>query len=96
MFLDLVDRSHQAWLDGYMSDTPADVIRARLQVRRNLPQPAQCRALRVAAGLSQQDMAEAVGVTRAAVSHWENGARRPRGQVLARYTEAIGALRSTA
>lgn len=76
----------------YMTATTAEKIRLRMQVRRDLPSPEQRRALRESAGLSQQELAEAIGVTRQAVSHWEAGIRNPRGAVLDRYVDAIRAL----
>lgn len=71
----------------------ADYIRSRLGVRLELPQPDERRALREQAGLTQQEMADAIGVTRAAISQWEAGTRTPRGPLLDRYVEAIRALR---
>ncbi|MFB7936039.1 helix-turn-helix domain-containing protein [Streptomyces sp. NPDC056049] len=62
-------------------------------VRLELPQPAERRRLREAARLSQQDIADAMGVTRAAVGHWETGLRSPRGRLLAEYVEVIRAMR---
>lgn len=35
------------------------------------------RRLREERGLSQQELATAIGVTQGAVSHWENGLRKP-------------------
>lgn len=64
-----------------------------MQVRRDLPAPDERRALRVRAGLSQQELAEIVGVTNGAISHWETGNRRPQGDLLDRYVEALNALR---
>lgn len=74
----------------------AEMIRTRLNIRRALPTPDRCRELRENAGLSQQDIAEAVGVTRQAVGHWESGIRRPRGTALARYVEALAVLETAA
>lgn len=74
----------------------AQQIRARVRVHRDLPTPALRRALREAAGLSQQEMAEAVGASRAAVGYWENGQRCPRGALLDRYVEALNALQEEA
>lgn len=81
---------------GYMPTTVAEQIRSRLRVRNELPQPDVRRALREAAGLSQQEIADAVGVTRAAIGHWETGTRTPRGVLLDRYVDAIRALRDAA
>lgn len=35
------------------------------------------RRLREERGFSQQELAQALGVTQGAVSHWENGVRKP-------------------
>ncbi|WP_328757491.1 helix-turn-helix transcriptional regulator [Streptomyces sp. NBC_00271] len=82
--------------DGYMPETVAEKIRSRLRVRLELPQPDERRALREAAGLTQEDIAEALGVTRAAVGHWETGARSPRGRLLTEYVDVIRVLRESA
>ena len=78
-----------------MLETAAERVRARLLLRAHadLPEPAERRSLRESAGLSQQEIADAVGVTRAAVSHWETGTRSPRGEVRDRYVSAIRVLR---
>lgn len=76
-----------------MQTTAADAIRQRMQLRRDLPTPAQRRALRVASGLSQAEMAAAVGVTKQAVANWESGIRNPRGIHLERYVDALRAVR---
>ncbi|MGW2584520.1 helix-turn-helix domain-containing protein [Streptomyces virginiae] len=78
-----------------MTDT-ADRIRVRLHVRRCLPPPPERRELRKATGLTQQELADAVGVTRAAVSHWEKGVRTPRGELLDRYVDALVAMKEAA
>ena len=71
----------------------ADKVRAN----RSLPAPEIRRAIRLGARLSQQDIADAmndagVGITRATVSRWETGDRRPRGEALVRYTEILRSL----
>ncbi|MFD8948544.1 helix-turn-helix domain-containing protein [Streptomyces sp. NPDC059979] len=78
-----------------MTET-AERIRSRLQVRRGLPPPQERRELRTSTGLTQQELADAVGVTRAAVSQWEKGVRTPRGSLLDRYIEALNAMREAA
>ena len=93
---DLVDLNDHLCLAGHMTATVAEQIRSRLRVRRDLPAPAQRRELREAAGLTQQELADVVGVTRTAVSNYEQGIRTPRGIALTRYVEAIRTLRDQA
>lgn len=64
----------------------------RLQVRQALPPPNVRRALREAAGLSQEDIARAIGTSRQAVAHWEAGDRYPRPQHLRPYVEVLRLL----
>ncbi|MET7775374.1 helix-turn-helix transcriptional regulator [Streptomyces mirabilis] len=79
-----------------MTATVTEQIRSRLRVRLDLPAPARRREVRERAGLSQQELADVIGSTRQAVSHWEMGSRTPRGLLLARYVEAIRALQEAA
>lgn len=81
-----------------MTVSIADKVRAQLDIRCNLPEPAERRALRIRSGLSQQTIADIVGVSRHAISQWESGARRtPRDpRVLRKYVEALQALREAA
>jgi DNA-binding transcriptional regulator YiaG len=62
---------------------------ARARARKSLPAPSARRLLREQAGLSQQDVADAIGVTPAAVSYWETGTREPRAAHLPRYLEIL-------
>ena len=39
----------------------------------------QIKAIRVSLGMTQEEFAESLGVKQAAVSHWEQGLRRPSG-----------------
>lgn len=45
--------------------------------------------VRIAAGVSQGEVAAAVGVTPACISRWEAGERRPRGEPAARYAQVL-------
>jgi DNA-binding transcriptional regulator YiaG len=69
-----------------------DEIRSRLAARRELPPPAERRALRVNAGISLRELGRALGVTAAAVHFWETGARMPRPAHLQAYLEALRLL----
>ena len=60
--------------------------------RRRQFSPPLCRALRLNAGVTQEEIAIVVGVSRPAVSRWESGARHPRGEQLDRYLDALDAL----
>lgn len=73
----------------------AKLVRERVEMHADLPTPAQRRALREAAGLSQAELARIVGVSTGAVGHWETGARKtPRNpNVFDRYVQALRALR---
>lgn len=62
--------------------------------RRELPSPALRRAIRVDAGLTQEDVAEVLGVSAAAVSHWEKGERLPRLRHRERYADLLRALQT--
>jgi DNA-binding XRE family transcriptional regulator len=58
-----------------------------------LPSPQIRLALRVEAGLTQQDLADTIGVHRETVSRWERGSRTPRGRLLIAYVELLDELR---
>ncbi len=66
---------------------------ARARLRRNLPGPRARRALRVAAGLSQRDVAQELRVSRVQVSRYESGDRVPRPEIAARYAALLDRLR---
>jgi transcriptional regulator with XRE-family HTH domain len=68
----------------------------RLESRRKLPPPKVRRAIRLAAGASQADVGEVVGVTRQSVSLWEAGSRTPRGGHLDAYLDVLRTLRDLA
>lgn len=64
------------------------------ELRELLPSPAKRRRLRERAGVSQEDVALSVGVTREAVTRWEAGTRTPRGRILDRYVAVLQHLKA--
>ena len=72
------------------TETVEDLL-ARNRSRR-LPDPGIRRMLRIEAGLTQDDVAAAVGVTRTAISRWESGDRHPRGPFASLYAEVLREL----
>ncbi|MFE0389530.1 helix-turn-helix transcriptional regulator [Streptomyces bungoensis] len=68
-------------------------IHALLEVQppqvAQLPEPPERERLRKAQGLTQAQVAEALGVTRGAVSAWEAGRYDPRGTVRIQYAELL-------
>ena len=76
-----------------MTATTAEKVRFRLRVHLDLPSPEERRKLREAADMTQEELADAIGVTRQTVSNWEMGVRTPRGVVLDRAVDAYRALR---
>lgn len=70
-------------LMGTPAKSPAQGIRQR--------QGAKIRDFRKLRQLSQQQLADAVGVTKAAVSEWENGKSAPRQHYQVGIARALGA-----
>lgn len=77
-------------------DSTADRLRASIRARQALPSPARRSELRKTAGLTLQEVADAVGVTFGAIWNWENGIRQPRGEHLRRYVEALDVMDAAA
>jgi len=75
-----------------MTTTLAEEVRAR----RGRPDPATARDIRLAAGVSQERLAHAVGVTRITIARWEDGSRQPRGRYLDDYLRVLGELKAVA
>ena len=63
-----------------------------LATARSLVRSGVARQIRVAAGLSQAEVAAAIGGSVAAVSRWEAGQRVPHGPAAIRYGELLQAL----
>lgn len=63
---------------------------ARSRARRELPSPELRRRIRVAAGLTQSELGEAVGgVDPSTVVRWESGAKQPTREHAAAYLEVL-------
>ena len=67
-----------------------DELLERVRSRRRLPDAAERRRIRVAAGVSQRELASALGVSWTAVQRWEQGSR-PRTH-LEEYVAALALL----
>lgn len=81
---------------GHMTATVTARINSRMRLRSELPTPERRRSIREAVGISQQELADIVGVSRQAITTWEAGNRYPRKEQLARYIEALTALKAAA
>lgn len=77
-------------------NTTLDRLLREANARQQLPDPKIRRWLREQARLSQRDVAEVLGVTRACVTRWETGAREPRGELLLRYAKLLQRLSAEA
>jgi transcriptional regulator with XRE-family HTH domain len=61
-------------------------------LRTFMEQPGAARSLRQSSGLSEQDMATAIGVTPSAIGRWERGERIPRGPRAVDYARLLQRL----
>lgn len=59
---------------------------------RGLSRSGAARSIRLAAGLSLPEVAEACGVAACTVYRWERGQRAPRGEPALRYAALLGSL----
>jgi DNA-binding transcriptional regulator YiaG len=76
-----------------MEDQDAlSVILDKRRLRRRLPDPPMRRLVRERAGITQEDLAQVLGVDRATVSRWETGEREPRPSQLEGYLQALDRL----
>ena len=67
-------------------------ILAKSRRHRSYPSPERRRAIREAAMLTQVDIAETIGVSRAMVSRWEAGLRGKGEGKMAEYMELLDVL----
>jgi DNA-binding transcriptional regulator YiaG len=61
---------------------------------KKLPPPEAARDIRLAAGVTQERLAQELGVHRMTVQRWETGERRPSGVHRAAYATLLEALQS--
>lgn len=68
-----------------------DVLLKAVAARR-LPEPNERRRIREQVGLTQDEIANQLGVSRATVARWEAGTRRPRRQHVTAYAGLLRQL----
>lgn len=67
----------------------------KVRAKRELPPPEERRAIRIAAGVSQEDIAKELGLSRAAISRWETDKRTPQDEHLLGYVKILRTLRGS-
>jgi DNA-binding transcriptional regulator YiaG len=71
----------------------AQGLLAELQRERQLPSARILKGIREMAGVSQQRLADELGVHRVSVARWEIGTRRPHGELRDAYLSLLEQLR---
>jgi DNA-binding transcriptional regulator YiaG len=84
---------HAVTMRSTIADGLTTAVR-RARAVRELPPPDERRRIRVRAGVSLSVVADAVGVTRAAVARWEAGQRSPSGDLVFAYAAALDRLKA--
>jgi transcriptional regulator with XRE-family HTH domain len=74
----------------------SSALAQHVKAARRLPPPAIARAIRDEAGVSQQQVADELGVNRVSVARWELGERVPRGELRLAYIGLLDELREDA
>jgi transcriptional regulator with XRE-family HTH domain len=64
-----------------------------VRAAQRLPTPAAARSIRQAAGVTQHELADELGIDRVTVARWELGERTPRGELRLRYIRLLDELR---
>lgn len=62
------------------------------QAARRTPSGRLARELRRSAGLTQADVAQALGVNRVTVTRWETGVQRPHGELRDRWADLLNEI----
>lgn len=74
-------------------DVSSALLRKRVRAGKELPSPAERRAIRIAARLSVTELADMIKVSRNSIYLWETTDRAPQGEHLVRYVEALRIMR---
>jgi DNA-binding transcriptional regulator YiaG len=77
-----------------ITNAPTSALAEHVRAARRLPRPAVARAIRDEADVSQQQLADALGVNRVTVARWELGERVPRGELRLAYIALLDELRA--
>lgn len=75
---------------------PLSALADQVKQARRLPPPAVARAIRCSVGVTQQQIANELGIDRVTVARWELGQRVPRGELRLRYVGLLDELREVA
>jgi DNA-binding transcriptional regulator YiaG len=84
--------SRSSSLETPAKENPMNLI-DHARAASNMPTPGKARLIREAAGVTQTQLAESLGVHRMTIARWEAGERRPRGLYLAAYSTALSEMR---
>lgn len=76
--------------------TDLNELLKRVDAIQRLPDPADRQRIRLAAGLTRDEMASQIGVTATAIYQWETGRADPGKATVRRYVDLLDRLRGTA
>lgn len=75
---------------------PMGSLVEEVRAASQLPSPVLCRAIREAVRVTQQRIADELGVHRVTVARWEAGLRRPRNDLAVAYAGLLRSLEAAA
>jgi HTH-type transcriptional regulator/antitoxin MqsA len=76
-----------------VTSAPPRGLVEHVRAAQRLPAPAVAKAIRLAAGVTQQQIAVELQIDRVTVARWELGERTPRGELRLRYIALLDELR---